>query len=375
MKAGLVLLIVCSLMVGLAGSAVGAPAGKDQYVLGPGDTIEILVLGDPDLSRAVAVKPDGTIALPLVGEVTAAGKTTSRLAAELVRLYSKYLKAPSITVAVREFRVDRIYILGQVNRPGEYQMRPGVGIFELLASAGGTTNRADLAKATIIRGKTETIQLNLLEAFVKSKSPDVKLQPGDLLYVPETDPRITVLGQVNRPGAYDLVEGQRVTELIAAAGGVTPRAGLQRVFIMRGAEQIPVDLKQILAGNLEANIALRPRDMVVVPESQDRIAVMGGVFKPGVFDLTDGMKLLEAIALAGGETEAANLSQVQIIRLEAGKTNTFTADVKQALRGQDMSQNVLLRPGDVVYVPPSTWTLGAWLDIGNFIRVLFGVLK
>ncbi len=375
MKAGLALLITCGLMVGLVGNAVGAPAGKDQYVLGPGDTIEILVLGDPDLSRTVAIKPDGTIALPLVGEVTAAGKTTPRLAAELVGLYSKYLKAPSITVAVREFRVDRIYILGQVNRPGEYQVRPGVGIFELLASAGGPTNRADLAKATIIRGKTETIQLNLLEAFVKSKSPDVKLLAGDVLFVPETDRRIVVLGEVNRPGAYDLLEGQRVGDLIAAAGGATPRAALQRAFIMRGAEQISVDLKKILAGDLEANIPLKAGDMMVVPEYQNRIAVLGHVGRQGTFDLQEGMRLLDAIALASGLDARGDFTQVAIVRLEAGKPKVITANVEQLLSGKDMSQNILLQHGDVVVVPEKGLTVAnaiQFLNVFNLIRVFFG---
>ncbi len=371
MRTRCALLMVISLLVGLAGRAVGAPGSDDAYTLVPGDTIEILVLGDPDLSRTVTIKPDGTIALPLIGEIRAGGRTTSQLAGELVRRYSRYLKAPSITVSVREFG-GRIYILGQVNRPGEYQVRPGAGVFELLASAGGPTNRADLAKATIIRGKTETIQLNLLEAFAKNKSPDVKLQPGDVLFLPEADRRIVVLGQVNRPGAYDVLEGQRVTELVAAAGGVTPRAALQRAFIMRGAEQIPVDLQKILAGNLEANIPLRPGDMMVVPESQNRIAVLGGVNKPGTYDLLDGMKLIDAIALAGGQTEQGHLNQVQIIRLEAGKTKTITADLTRALSGQDLSQNVLLQPGDVVYVVESGLSLGSILNITSLLRILFG---
>ncbi len=371
MSAGFALLIVISLLVGLAGRAVGAPGSDDAYTLVPGDTIEILVLGEPDLSRTVTIKPDGSIALPLIGEIRAGGRTTSQLAGELVRRYARYLKTPSITVAVREFG-GRIYILGQVNRPGEYQVRPGAGVLELLASAGGPTNRADLAKATIIRGKTETIQLNLLEAFAKNKNPDVKLQSGDVLYVPETDRRIIVLGQVNRPGAYDLLEGQRVTELIAAAGGVTPRAALQRAFIMRGAEQITVDLQKILAGNLESNIPLRPGDMVVVPESQNRIAVLGGVNRPGTYDLVDGMKLIDALALAGGQSEQGNLTQVQIIRLEAGTTKTISADVTRALSGQDMSQNVLLQPGDVVYVAANGLSLSSFLNIANLLRILFG---
>src|SRR5207302_10036428 len=91
------LLMAASLAAGLSAGAMGAPAGpaaKEGYTLGPGDTIDILVVGDQDLSRAVTIKPEGTIDLPLVGEVTAAGKTPSQLAADLTKRYSRYLVAP-----------------------------------------------------------------------------------------------------------------------------------------------------------------------------------------------------------------------------------------------------------------------------------------
>jgi len=367
------LLILSSLLLGVSGSTIAAPDRSDVYTLGPGDTIEIFVLGDADLSRTVTIKPGGTITLPLLGDVPAAGRTTSQLAVQLSKLYSKYLKAPSITITVRDFR--RIYILGQVARPGEYQLRPGAGILELVASAGGPTIRADLAKATIIRGKTETIQVNLLEAFARSTNPIVKLIPGDVLFVPETDRRIIILGQVSRPGAYDILEGQRVADLVAAAGGPTPRAALQRAFIMRGAEQITVDLQKILAGNVEANVPLRAGDMVVVPEYQNRIAVLGFVNRPGTYDLVEGMKLIDAIALAGGETREGNLGQVAIVRLEAGKTKTMTVDLGRALSGQDMSQNVALQHGDVVYLGEKGFTLdklGNYLNIFSLLRIIFG---
>ncbi len=375
MKAYLALFVMGCFLAGLAGSAVGAPGGQETYILGPGDTIEVQVFGDPDLSRSVTIKPDGTISLPLIGEVKAAGNTTTQLSGQLIKLYSKYLKSPSISVVVREFRVDRVYVLGQVVRPGEYALRPGVSILELVASAGGPTNRADLAKAVIIRGKTETIPVNFLEVFVRSKSPDVKLLAGDVLFLPETDRRIIVLGQVNRPGAYDLLEGQHVSDLIAAAGGVTTRAAQSRAFLVRGTEQIPVDLRKVLAGDVEANLSLRTGDMMVVPEFQNRIAVLGSVNRPGTYDLQEGMKLIDAIALAGGGTEKANTNQVAIIRLEASSTKTITANVDTLLKGQDLSQNIALQHGDVVFVPEKGLTLGQvgqFLSVFNLFRIFFG---
>src|SRR6202022_498528 len=112
----------------LAGGAFGAPATSPapksvapaSYVLGPGDEIDVQVYGDQELSRSLMIKPDGTIALPLINEVRAAGKTTAQLETDLVKMYAKYVKTPLVTVVVRQLRVDRIYLLGQVARPGDY---------------------------------------------------------------------------------------------------------------------------------------------------------------------------------------------------------------------------------------------------------------
>jgi len=314
------------------------------------------------------------VALALLGEVKAAGRTTTQFAADLTRLYGTYLKQPSISVTVREFRVERVYILGQVSRPGEYQLRPGIGIMELLANAGGPTGRADLAKVVVIRGRTEAQQLNLLEAFATNRNPDVKLLAGDVLFVPETDKRIVVLGQVNRPGAYELLEGQRVSNLIAAAGGLTVRAAPQKAFIVRGPQQIPVDLEKVLAGNLEANVTLGSGDMLVVPESQNRIAVLGAVNNPGTFALTDGLKVVEAVALAGGPTARGRLSQIIIVRVEGGQTKRIPVNLERALSGQDTNQNPVLQSGDIVFVPDrlTIGQAGEWLNLFNLVRILFG---
>lgn len=370
-----VAVLVVTAVLAVALPAVGQPQ-NGNYILGPGDTIEIVFFGDADLSRTVAIKPDGTVALPLVGEVKASGMTTTQLAAQLARLYAKYKKSPSITVVVRELRVDRMYILGQVTRPGEYQIRPGIGILELLASAGGPTNRADLAKAVIIRGGKETILLNLLEAFAKSQSPDVQIAAGDVLFLPETDRRMVVLGQVNRPGSYELLEGQRVTDLVAAAGGVTTRAAPKRAFLVRGNEQVSLDLEKALTGAVDANVPLRAGDMLVVPELQNRIAVLGAVTRPGTYDLLEGTKLVDAIAMGGGRTERGNLTQVAVIRLEDGKTKTITANIDSALKGQDTAQNIVLQHGDVVFVPERGFTvtdLIRYLSVANLARVMFGI--
>jgi len=370
-------LVVWVLLASLVGGATGAPATKsappvpENYVLGPGDSIEVSIFGESDLSRTVLIKPDGTITLALINEVKAAGKTSAQLESELTRMYSKYLKAPSISVVVRDLRVERVYLLGQVGHPGDYQLRPNVGIFQLLSSAGGPTSRADLAKAVIIRGKTATINVDLLDAIAKNKTPDVKLQADDVLFIPETDRRLVVLGEINRPGAFDLLEGQHISDLLAAAGGINQKAAADKAFILRDGTQTPVNLKRVMAGDVEANIALKPGDMLIVPENKDRVLVMGTVVKPGPYDLAENMTLIDAIAAAGGSTGKSDLGGVQIVRLEGGKTKTIPVKADLAMQGKDLSQNIKLQNGDLVYVPERGMNIWEILNQVSIFRLLF----
>ncbi len=379
MKYSIVFLTMCVLLACLAVDSAAAPATKpaspvapEGYVLGPGDQIDIQVYGESDLSRTVTVKPDGHAALPLVDEVKVAGKTTAQLEAELTKMYSKFLKAPLITVTVSQLRVDHISLLGQVGHPGDYQLRPGQGMFELLASAGGPTTRADLAKAVVIRGKAETINVDLLDAIAKSKPPDVKLEAGDVLFIPETDRRIVALGEVGHPGPYDLLEGQRLSDLLAAAGGVNPKAATTKAFIVRNGTQMPIDLKRVMAGDVAANVALKPGDMVIVPESKDRVLVMGLVSKPGPYEYTENMTIIDAIAAAGGTAEKANLAGAQIVRLEGGKTKSIPVKADQAMNGKDLSQNITLQSGDMVYIPQRGMNFMDVINTIGVFRFLFG---
>jgi polysaccharide export outer membrane protein len=361
-----ILLCVWLSIPSLSVVAVGAPAAPASYVLGPGDSIDIVVFGQPDLSQTVTIKPDGMVALPLVGEMKATGRTTAQFQDDLVKAYRAYLKAPSVEVKISQFRTSRIYVLGEVARPGQYEVKPNDGLLELLAAAGGPTPRADLAKAVLIRNKNETTKLDLLGAIKEAKDPPVALEPEDVVFIPETDARIIILGQVNHPGAYQLLEGQHATDLIAGAGGPTPQAALTQAFVVRGTQQIPVDLKKAMDGDTSANIVLEPRDMMVVPESRERIAVFGQVNKPGPYDFKPDMKIVDAVALAGGPTDKANLGQIHIVRLEGGKAKTINVDFNKVEQGQDPSQNVALQSGDLVYVAAKGFTLDMFNSALNY---------
>jgi polysaccharide biosynthesis/export protein len=188
------LLVSCIIFV--SGAAAGLPANPaqptttapDDYVLGSGDQIDITVFGQPDLTATATIRPDGMIALPLVGEVKAGGETVARFEAELTRLYRKYLKAPSVSVALRQFRMNHIYVMGEVAKPGRYDLTDNMTVLDALTLAGGSTGMANLDGTHISRneaGKSKTIAVKVNQLIQgKDAGQNLKLQSGDLIYVP-----------------------------------------------------------------------------------------------------------------------------------------------------------------------------------------------
>ncbi len=217
MKHRIVTLFVLLLVMSLVDGSPAAPAQPpttnpgvpDNYVLGPGDQIEINVFGEPDLTRTVTIKPDGIIALPLINQVTAAGKTAAQLEVELTRLYSKYLKKPSISVLVRQFRMNPIYVMGEVSKPGRYDLTYEMTFLDALTLAGGGTDKANLDGAQLVRvenGKSKAIPIKANQMIQgKAATPNLKLQPGDLIYVPRRG--LGIMDILNNIGILRMILG------------------------------------------------------------------------------------------------------------------------------------------------------------------------
>ena len=211
----LAVLLIASLGEGSAappstGPATSAtPPVPDHYVLGPGDQIEINIFGEPDLSRTVAIKPDGIIALPLINQVQAAGKTAAQLEAELARRYAKYLKAPVVSVIVREFRMNPVYVMGEVAKPGRYDLAHDMTFLDALMVAGGATDKANLDGVQILRvehGKSQAIPVKANQMIQgKAVAQNPKLQSGDLIFIPQRG--MGLMDILNRIGILRMILG------------------------------------------------------------------------------------------------------------------------------------------------------------------------
>jgi polysaccharide export outer membrane protein len=265
-------------------------ADDTDYLIGVEDVIAIAVRERADLSGSFMVGPDGTLALPLLGEVKAAGLTPNQLSREVNRKLSVF-NAGEATVSVAQYNSRKVFVVGEVVKPGKYSFPVIPSVWHVLSEAGGPTDAALLSGVQVIRARTgETITVDVRK-LLDGQAPDqVKLQPGDTVRVPRRTAAapegsvVYVLGEVNSQGGYEAGIAKDVVSALAAAGGTTERSELRRIrLVRRGASTstaMTVNLDRYLKDGLAVgNPETRPGDSIMVPS---RRTWLSSFFSPGV---------------------------------------------------------------------------------------------
>lgn len=159
-----------------------------SYSLGIEDSIELSVWQRPEFSRKLAIRPDGKITVELVGDITATGLTPMQLAADIQKQLSEYVINPQVTVIVAEFKSKKVYVQGEVNRPGEVIIKGKLSVLEAVTSSGSPTRWANLKKVQVIRGSREhpkIIAIDMDAIMLKGNAAqNILLQNGDVVFVP-----------------------------------------------------------------------------------------------------------------------------------------------------------------------------------------------
>ena len=160
----------------------------DEYIIGPADVLDIQVWREPNLSRIIPVRPDGKITLPLLNDVQAAGLTPLELKTEIEKGLAKFVESPTASVAVQEINSKGIFILGQVNAPGQYPLQRGLTVLQALSLAGGLAEWADSGNIVILRSEGEKqtrIEFNYKRVSKgKDLEENIVLRPGDTIIIP-----------------------------------------------------------------------------------------------------------------------------------------------------------------------------------------------
>ena len=245
-----------------------------DYVIGAQDVLSIAVYDQADLGGKYAVELDGSFTFPLVGRVKAGGLTIRNFEGELKkRLADGFFKNPQVTVAIEQYRSQRVFVTGEVRGPGAYPLTGDMTLIEALAKAGSTTptaseevvvvrgtRGADGPAALDAAGDKEIQRFNLKELQSgKASAKNIGLRDGDTIYVARAE-LVYVFGEVKSPASYPIKTDTTVLQALSLAGGVTPNGAINRTKIIR---IVNGDKKEI---SVKLTEIVQPGDTIMVPE-------------------------------------------------------------------------------------------------------------
>ena len=268
------MLVAIGLLVSHAAGPLSAQSAAD-YVIGPQDILLIQVFDQPDLGGKYTVEADGTFTFPMIGRVKAGSLTLRGFERELkVRLADGYFRSPQVTVAVEQYRSQRVFVMGEVRQPGPVALTGGMTLIEALARAGSTlpTSSGDVSIVRAARANgengpampgqdaaTELFRASIRDLQSGSLSQNIELHDGDTIFVPRAE-LVYVFGEVKNPGGYAVQKNTTVLQALSLAGGVTEHGAMNRVQVMRMVKGQKVETRVKLTD------LVRPEDTIIVPQ-------------------------------------------------------------------------------------------------------------
>ena len=313
------------------------------YRLGPGDRLVLILTGDVEQSYSLDVTREGFVVIPEVGQVYVNNLTLAELdtllRSRLRRVYAGSGGSTRFSISVAKLRSNQIFVTGDVQRPGSYTVSSAGTALTALYAAGGPTINGSLRRIEVRRGGRTVDVLDVYDYVVRGDaSHDVRLQSGDIVFVPVHGPRARVVGEIVRPATYELKAGESLPQLLEAAGGFTASAARLRVFIERivpsgdrgvneGRARTSVDVSGPgLVNGFGPTVPVQNGDVVrvfpVTERVRDRITVRGNVVTPGAQGLKPGMRVADALRAAGGIKPDTYLGEVLVSRLESDSTRS-----------------------------------------------------
>lgn len=382
-------------------TAYDAIIRSERYIVGPGDMFSIHIeAGEEPVVLPVIVNAEGQLVIPYVGAIQLAGLNLGKCRRKIQEAASDRLNRLDIQVSLTRLRSFPVNVVGQVTRPGTYMVEGTEQVTELIRQAGG------LLQPPVGRASRRNIQIRRFSETGRPMDTEARadlamwrlsgdiahnpfLLDGDQIFVPPLRDSVRISGAVYKPGSYEFVSGDRVSNLIALAGGLhgdaaTASAELLRSFFAEEREERhTIGILEALTGDAVADVPLRAGDKLHVAVKERRVNVEGEVYFPGTYFIGTRMTLKDLIGKAGGFTSKASLAQSIVVRrveFPKGVTDpkqlqsvgpisltdaqrTYMAMQKQQMSGRlpvdfvalfeknDDSQNILLRDGDVVRIP------------------------
>lgn len=336
---------------------IDIPVGPD-YVLGPGDGIQLNLWGSQPNRLNEAIDPQGKIALPEAGTITINGMTIADAQKAIQAQLDTQFKDEHAEISLGRVRTVRVYIVGDVQRPGAYDVSSLSTPLGALFAAGGPTNRGSLRILKQYRGSVMVRQFDLYDFLLKGVRSDDRMLPGDTLLVPPVGPEVTIEGMVHRPAIYELNGEQTLSQVLDLAGGVLRTASLKEVKVQR---IVAHESRTMLSLNLSGDPAqvqqqlaafkVESGDDVVVaqilPYTQKTVFLDGHIYRPGLYPFRQGMTVSDLVHSQDVLPEPADRAEIVHLVPPDYHPETILFDLKDALDGKI---SIPLQPFDLVRV-------------------------
>jgi polysaccharide biosynthesis/export protein len=337
--------------------ATDIPVPAD-YVVGPGDLFEVQLFGKDNEQYSLVVSRDGRINFPQLGAIAVAGARFSDVRADLERRVAEQMIGVKANISMGELRSVRVFVLGDVTRPGSYTVSSLSTMTNALFVSGGIRPIGSLRNVQLKRNGRVVTRLDLYDLLLRGDtSADMRLQPGDVIFVPPIGQTAGVAGEVRRPAIYELSGEKGVGQLLEIAGGLLPTAvprlsQLERLDTRGNVTLVDLDLTEAAA----AQASVADGDVLRVYPALDRmegvVLLAGHVKRPGGVAWRERMRLTDLLGSPEQLLPQADLDYVVVRREERplSRVTVFSTRLASAWADPQSDANVLLEPRDQVFV-------------------------
>lgn len=328
-----------------------------EYVVGPGDNIEIQLLGNTRGRYSLVVGRDGRVNFPELGPIAVGGMRFDDMRASLESRVRDGMIGTQVSVSIGELRSIRVFVLGDAEVPGSYTVSGLSTMTNALFASGGVKEIGSLRDIQLKRNGAVVTRLDLYDLLLNGDSrADARLLPGDVIFIPPIGTTVGVSGEVRRPALYEIKQESTAADMLKLAGGLKPKADPRLATLDRVTtnQRVTADLDLTSPAGLAT--AVKNGDTLRVPEIrpvlEDSVTVSGHVFRPGEFQFRPGMRIADLLPSLDELRPNADHNYV-LIRRELPpdrRITVFSADLDAALANPTSQANVPLAARDRVFV-------------------------
>ncbi|MDI5899182.1 SLBB domain-containing protein [Flavobacterium yafengii] len=328
-----------------------------NYVLGPGDELQVSVYGVQEFNASIPVSTEGKVTIQYVGQIPVTGMTieaaTQKIKGAIARVYSTVGSGQSqVAVSLSRIRTIRVTIIGS-KQPGNYSISSLATVYNALFLGGGPSKNGSYRNIELLRDNKVYRNIDIYRFLVNgNQSDNVGLKDNDVIRIPAYNQRVTVEGQVKRPGIFELKKGETFSDLLSFASGFNEFAYTASVNVLQKTDK---EFK-VIDINASEFSSYKPlsgdvfRVTKILNRFENRIKIDGAVFRPDTYSFYEGMRISDLIAKADGLKEDAYSNRARIIRLKPDLTTEIVnVNLAKALAG-DLEADVALHKEDIVTV-------------------------